>query len=863
MRISLSRVVLLSLVVLAPCAAHAAELVSLTPGNYDEFVPAGKEIDAIYGDYALRNEEIVAVIADPIPSRKANMMIRFSGGQLIDLSTRRLQSDQLGSLYVGPVRMAYDFVSAAVDGATVPTPDRYAVALRGGRVALTVANAATESYPASTVTYSIADGEPYITIETVFTNDTTAPMTLVLQDHVRMDHSADKTAISKATDEVADRFWLYDPWFGQAYTIVAEGLPIAAKTGADNRAASVLRYEPGTPDGGVALAPGETYRLVRYVIPGITLLESNAVANRLKGVDQGRVTFHVHDTSGQALPDAEIEILSGGASAGFGRTRADGSLTFALPHGAYTARVSSIGSGEAEVSVNPVNADEYAVTLPAAGRVIADIRDDRGARVPCKIQFYGRDGTKDPFFGPDSGIYAIHNVVYTPDGRAERPIPPGRYEVFISYGPEYDAIVETVDVRQGEDTHIVGRIKRVVNTTGWISAEYHSHSSPSGDNTSSQRGRVLNLLAEHIEFAPATEHQRVDSYIEHLRYFGATELMATTTGMELTGSPGDLNHQNAFPLDWIPRTQDGGAPETDISPEVQIERLKMWNGGRDKIVQQNHPDMVRMFFDADNDGNRDRGHPRMISFMDCIEIHPIQAVFWYPFTEKRRPGANPDAVTRNNISTWLQMWNMGTGIPGVVNTDAHWNFHGSGWWRNYVASSTDDPAQISVDEMIAATRAGRVVMTNGPYLEAEVVSDLPSDATRGSAGQTVIAPGGRAHVRIRVQCANWLDIDRVQVLVNGRFDPELNFTRAANAELFRDGVVKFEGAFPLVLAQDAHIVVVVANENDGLGLVYGNNRGSANPIAMNNPIFIDTDGNGFTPSGDLIGHQLVPPPARR
>ncbi len=840
--------------------AFAAELVSITPQTYDEFVPAGKETDAIYGDYALRNDDIVAVVADPIPSRKANMMIRFSGGQLIDLSTRRMQSDQLGSYYAGPVRIAYEFDSVAVDGGIVALGDRHNVSLRGNRVSLSVTSPAVESQPASTVTYSLADGDAHLTIETVFTNESLEPITFAPFDNLRMDQSSDRTAVTKAGDDVADRFWSYDPWFGQAYVIVADGLQIAAKTNPDQRGASTLRFALDTPDGTVTLAPGETFRLVRHIAPAPTLLEANTLANRIKGLDQAPVTLRVKDSLGRAIANADIELSAG---AGFGRTRADGSLAFALPPAAYTARVSALGNGEAEISLNPADADAYEVTLPAAGYVAVDIRDDRGVRVPCKIQFYGRDGTPDPFFGPDSGIYGIHNIVYTPDGRAEQPLDPGTYEVYVSYGPEYDAIIETVKVIQGEESRIAGRLKRVVDSKGWISADYHSHSSPSGDNTASQRGRVLNLLAEHVEFAPCTEHQRIDSYVEHLRYFGATELMATTTGMELTGSPGDLNHQNAFPLDWKPRTQDGGGPDTDISPETQIERLKRWDNDRDKIVQQNHPDMVHMFFDADNDGNRDRGYPRMISFMDCIEIHPIQAVFWYPFTEQRRPGADPAATQRNNLSTWLQMWNMGTGVPGVVNTDAHFNFHGSGWLRNYIASSTDDPAAVDIDEMIAATRAGRVIMTNGPFLEAEVTSDLPSNATKGSAGQTVVAPGGRAHVRIRVQCANWLDIDRVQVLVNGRFDPQLNFTRTSHPDYFSDGVVKFEDSFPLVLAEDAHIVVAATNEQAGLGLVYGPNRGTANPIAINNPIFIDTDANGFTPNGDLIGHALVPPPPTR
>ena len=64
------------------------------------------------------------------------------------------------------------------------------------------------------------------------------------------------------------------------------------------------------------------------------------------------------------------------------------------------------------------------------------------------------------------------------------------------------------------------KLVRSVKTDGWISADFHSHSSPSGDNTSSQLGRVLNLLCEHVEFAPCTEHNRLSTYDPHLQASG-------------------------------------------------------------------------------------------------------------------------------------------------------------------------------------------------------------------------------------------------------------------------------------------------------------------------------------------------------
>ena len=79
--------------------ARAADLVVLTPQTWDEFVPQGKEVDAIYGDIVLRNDKIVAVIADPVKGRNANMTVTNVGGCVIDLTLRAEMNDQLSAFY--------------------------------------------------------------------------------------------------------------------------------------------------------------------------------------------------------------------------------------------------------------------------------------------------------------------------------------------------------------------------------------------------------------------------------------------------------------------------------------------------------------------------------------------------------------------------------------------------------------------------------------------------------------------------------------------------------------------------------------------------------------------------------------------
>src|SRR5262249_31114054 len=211
-----------------------------------------------------------------------------------------------------------------------------------------------------------------------------------------------------------------------------------------------------------------------------------------------------------------------------------------------------------------------------------------------------------------------------------RDLGPGSYDVIVSYGPEYDAAFTRLDVERGKEATLEAKLVRSVRTEGWISTDFHSHSSPSGDNTSSQLGRVLNLLCEHVEFAPCTEHNRLSTYEPHLRRLGAEGRMATCVGMELTGRPLPLNHQNAFPLIMRPNTQDNGAPTSDDDPEIQIERLALWDGGSEKLVQVNHPDMGWMFGDRNGDGRRDAGFAGMHGKMDVIEVHPPHEIFDKP-----------------------------------------------------------------------------------------------------------------------------------------------------------------------------------------------------------------------------------------
>lgn len=838
-------VALTLLSLLAPAGAGAAELVVLTPETWDDYVPAGKEVDAIYGDYVLRNDQLIVVVAQAIPGRHANMTVHDVGGMVIDLTRRDAPNDQLGAYWPGSRHFFTNPRRTSCRADDHVVKGNQSVRLSGREVQLEFDADPVAGKPQLSVRYTLADGDPFLRATTTYANPHDTAVTEELADSIR----ADRT-FTAGNDKATGMFWVHDDWFDQAYGVIVDGYTVKRS---DKPTSLLQLIREGTDK--VTLKPKETVVVSRSLFPAANSIHLLGTAQRLTGGSPQSIQLTVTDPAGP-VANARVALLDKDAKPnepayGSGRTDAKGRLRLELPAGrAFIARVEAAGRPAVDAPIRSAAA-EAGITLAACGYAAATITDEHGGPIPCKVAFHGTGGTPDPDFGPDSAAVGVKNLHYSHDGRFRRELSPGAYTVLISRGPEYDAIEQEIVVERGRETEIRAMLRRTVDTQGWISADFHSHSSPSGDNTSSQLGRVLNLLCEQIEFAPCTEHNRIDSYDPHLRALGVAHQMATCTGIELTGSPLPVNHQNAFPLILRPRMQDGGGPLPDADPVVQIERLAMWDGGSQKLVQMNHPNLPQILGDRDNDGKVDEGFERMFSFMDVVEVHPPEAILLEPgsapFTEmKEKP-----------IFHWMQMLNLGYRVTGVVNTDAHYTFHDSGWLRDYIRSKTDDPARIETMDLVHASEAGQLTMTTGPFLE---VTLRAGDQTVGPGEDLAARREGVLHVR--VQCPNWFDINRVQLFLNGRPAPRLNFTRRTTPERFRDEVVKFDESIPLEFTRDTHVIVAAAGEGLGLGRVMGPTHGKQMPIAVSNPIYVDVGGDGFQPNGDLLDVPVTISPKR-
>lgn len=836
--------VLTMLVPLLP-QGFAAEIAILTEKNWDEFAPKGKEVDCIYGDYVLRNDKIVVVIAQPLATRNANMTVRGVGGMIIDFTKRQAQNDQLSAYYAGGRKYQFHSpktVKITVDDKEVKL-DADGMSLAQGKTITWECEAEpVKGKPSVTVQYLMNDEAGVITSTLLYVNTTAEPLTEELVDSIR----ADRT-FTLATDPALHLLQADDDWFRQSYGIVFDERDPVQPGG---KGSLVQLHKGGTNK--MVIEPKASAFVLRTLLVSDSGLGVRGEATEAFGKIGKPVKIAVSDPAGP-VGHAKVTLLGeDGKPVGSARSDAKGIVQFlSLPlKGSLT--VEAIGRPLKKLEARELGKEEVtniAIEMEPAGYLQGNVTDDADKVIPCKIALYGKDGTADPDFGPDSTDTAVKNLVYAVSGSFTQEILPGKYEVVLSYGPEYDIAVQEITVEKGKPTALTAKLKRSVKTAGWVSSDFHSHSSPSGDNTSSQLGRVQNLICEHIEFGPCTEHNRIDTYVPHLKALKAEHLMATCTGMELTGGLLPVNHQNAFPLLFKPRTQDGGGPVTDQNPEIQIERLALWDNKSEKLIQMNHPNLPQILGDKDLDGKPDGGFKKMFGFVDVVEIHPPHTIF------RNEKDAKGDPI-RNTILNWMQMLNLGYRISGVINTDAHYNHHGSGGFRNYVLSSSDDPAKIDTMEMVHNCEKGHVIVSTGPYME---VSLTPANADRNKRsipGDDVAIKDGKCELHVRVQCPNWLDVNRVQVFLNGRPEPKLNFTRRTTPVHFKNDVVKFEASLPLELKSDTHIIVATIQEDGAVGRVMGTQWGSLPPTAVANPIFVDVDGGGFKANGDLLDVPL-------
>ena len=807
-----------------------ADAFQISRENVDQ-MPSGKEADGLPGDFVLRNDKIHALVSGTQPFRRANMTTDYRSvlqGCLYDLDLRDAGNDQLTALRLGGESGYLSRVAIVDDGSG------------GAAVLEAVRTAAVGDGLYSRHEYRLEPDWQFLQVTSAYEND-----------------SQESASIAPAP-----------MWKGLENEQTVNGIMIGDSIDPfDKRAYAVASADAPTMPTETTLEPGEKQTFRIRVAVGDSPLAAYGVLAAEQG-PTGEVEGTITDTAGKPAIHGALAVSVAGEWVSQ-YPDSQGRVAFRLPVGSYDVQFRDIGRDlvERTISVQRGKTTRLDLEVPAAATVNVSIRDADGNPSPGKVQFIGVDGTETPNFGTDYRVHGGNHQYQTHDGRVTQQVPPGNYLLRVTLGPEYDLAERRIEVSPGETADVEVALDRTVDTKGWISTDYHAHSTPSGDNYCNTRDRIINFAAEHIEFAPTTEHQRLYDWSSQIEQLGLSDRIKTVPGIELTGSG---QHFNSFPIKPDPLAQNGGAPLWHFDPRINAitlrnwgtptlaggsridpapnarDRIRLFGGGPDRWVQANHPDVGGVFFDRNRDGVEDGGFVGFETLIDAAEVWSAEILNLNP-RYNTREGAN-------RTFGWLQMLNQGRRVWCVAVSDAHRIFgNGVGGWRTYVPSATDRPGEIDHEEIIRNSKAGRMMITNGPFLEVTTADGLPI-------GSTIIGEGF-VDLQIRVQTPNWMEIDRVQVLVNGRQPEQFNFRRAKNPGMFREGIVGFEETVRVTLQQDAHLIVVAIGEGSNIEQGWGlNPYGEMHPVAYTNPIFVDVDRDGFEANGDTLGHPLMTSP---
>ena len=115
-----------------------------------------------------------------------------------------------------------------------------------------------------------------------------------------------------------------------------------------------------------------------------------------------------------------------------------------------------------------------------------------------------------------------------------------------SRGPERDVSVSRRVKLGPEGVNLVAKLRHVVDTNGWLSADFHVHAAPSPDSIVPLSHRILELVADGIDMIVSTDHNAVTDYAPTIRQLGLGDLITSARGDELTTN--GWGHYGAFPL---------------------------------------------------------------------------------------------------------------------------------------------------------------------------------------------------------------------------------------------------------------------------------------------------------------------------
>jgi len=705
----------------------------------------------------------------------------------------------------------------------------------GGGLPLSLPESADDKdIPVELVTeYSLGLGDSYVKIETFIKNVGTEGLGVYIGDY-----------LVNAAGE-AD---LFVPGIGFGDPMVRLRLPFICMRGEGSAQGMTYGYIPGitkrstcfTQTGVTAttlgvnvvgilllglppfmdIEPDGVFSFKRYFAVGTDIASVVQARNEIFGRDTGILKGTV-TVAGTPLENATVAVVKGPGEFGSPynvvsafQTDANGAFEGTLTPGNYDLLVSKDGylydSEKATPEPTPVNVyaggtTEAFLTLPLTGRLRVRSMDASGSPIPSKVSIVGFDPSPplanvQDIFGllelggyvsNDPGgenLFGIAGALFLgPDGDSgEVMMEPGDYEMFVSHGPEYSLYQGSLQVSTGQLTSVDTQIARVVDTSGFVSGDFHVHMMNSPDSSVPLEDRVRAFLAEGVDYLVASDHEYLTDLKPTIQDMGAEDLIATSIGQEIT--PQDYGHYHAWPLTLDPTRRSMGALDWGQEAPVGEDYRTLGNycmspgeifdavraDPSEEVVQINH--MNSGGGGGMNILGIDTGliPPQSTKDPGPFRLDPTIANLFDPDFDALEVLIGEDrgqveTFFNENLGDWFNLLNQGLIYSATSDSDTHSrNFTQAGTFRNFIASSTDSPGAVQEAELTANIKGGRMTGGYSPFLRAtlQATSTGETGALDGVLPRTISTTDGSATFRLEMQSPVWVEFDAVELYMN-------------------------------------------------------------------------------------------------
>lgn len=410
-------------------------------------------------------------------------------------------------------------------------------------------------------------------------------------------------------------------------------------------------------------------------------------------------------------------------------------------------------------------------------------------------------------------VLASDSAIYGDPCDLTLSLPAKPLQLQASAGIEWDWARASVVPDPSTTTELELELTRALDTSGFACVDLHVHSAPSFDSNVPLDQRIVSALAEGLDAIAPTDHEAVadwDAEVARLNLADAlTILLGTEVTPDLWPQPRALGHFGVFP---VPKTFDATQHQLGFqTPGALLERLDALYP--DSLIQVNHPrwDILGYF----NVGGYDPRDPSLdqrlgLSHLDAIEL-------W----NSNQLNVTGTFALELMLADFYSLLNLGFPLVATGNSDTHdLSRQPLGYPRNCVRVANDRHPGLTPEGLLEGLRLGQVFVTSGPWLEVSLAGRGPGEV----ADLALVPP-----LEISVDAANWVSVDRVRIVVNGR-----------TAATYATPSLPAHFQVPLELSGAVSYIMVIAEGDAPLPSVAGELSAPQRSFAFTNPLWVRT-----------------------